>query len=395
MNESYLMEISYINIEETGVKMVIKKSKKSFFIVFILSLIMLLAGGCSSPSTNPTQTTGGYTQESMSVHFIDVGQADAIFIQSGEETMLIDGGNNADGEAVVSYLKKQGVKELTYIIGTHPHEDHIGGLDEVINEFSVGKVFLTDFVLPNLSFEKLLLAISENNLQILNPLPGDEYSLGSGKFTFIAPMKKDYGNKVNNYSLGIKLENGNNVFLLTGDAEIESEKDMIDSGMDLEADVMKLNHHGSTTSNSEAFIEAVDPIYAVITVGIDNPYGHPSSSIVTRLQDEDIQIYRTDLMGTVVITSDGTNLTFHTEKKAGEKSSVKDEIVINETVLNETEEVIKPVESIEEIMVYVTKTGQKYHTVDCSYLKKTPDEIDLAEALERGYEPCSRCNPPQ
>ncbi|BCJ95261.1 competence protein ComE [Anaerocolumna cellulosilytica] len=370
--------------------MVIKKFKLSFFIVCILSLIMFLAGGCSLLSDKSTQTTGGFTQGSMSVHFIDVGQADSILIQSGEETMLIDGGNNADGEAVVSYLKKQGVKELTYIIGTHPHEDHIGGLDEVINEFSVGKIFLTDFVLPNVSFERLLLAIREKDLQILNPVPGDEYSLGSGKFTFIAPVGKDYGNKVNNYSLGIKLENGTNVFLLTGDAEIESEKDMVESGIDLEADVMKLNHHGSTTSNSEAFIEAVDPIYAVITVGTDNPYGHPSSSIVTRLLDEDIQIYRTDLMGAVVITSDGTNLTFQTEKKAGEKS------VRDETVVNETEEVTKPTaESSEEIKVYITETGHKYHNVDCSYLKKAPDEIDLMEALERGYEPCSRCNPPQ
>lgn len=369
-----------------------KYSKRSFLIVLILTLVMILTGGCTSFGNPSSQTTAEYTSGNMSVHFIDVGQADAIFIRSGDETMLIDGGNNADSDTIISYLKEQGVKKLTYIIGTHPHEDHIGGLDDVINEFSIGKVFLTDYILPNVSFEKLLLAIRQKDLQIINPVPGDEYSLGSGKFTFIAPLRKDYGEKVNNYSLGIKLENGSNVFLLTGDAEVESEKDMIDSGINLEADVLKLNHHGSTTSNSEAFIDAVDPVYAVITVGAGNPYGHPSSSIVTRLQDEDIQIYRTDLMGTIVITSDGTNLTFETAKKYEENESA----VQKESVVDENQESTKTIEESKgEVIVYITETGQKYHTADCSYLKKTPTGLDLVEALEQGYEPCSRCNPPQ
>ena len=159
----------------------------------------------------------------------------------------------------------------------------------------------------------------------------------------------------------------------------ESEEDMVESGIDLKADILKINHHGSITSSIESFIEAVDPTYAIISVGKDNPYGHPSSSVVTRLQDEDIQIYRTDLAGTIVVTSDGKNLTIKTKGSDN---------IHKETRNNE-------VDKKEEVIVYVTKTGTKYHVDGCQYLNDSKIPISLEEAELEGYLPCDKCNPPK
>lgn len=249
------------------------------------------------------------------VHFIDVGQADSVLIESGGQVLLIDAGNHDDSKTIIKYIKKRGIDKLDYVIGTHPHEDHIGGLADVIKEFKVGKIFLTDYILPSASFDRLLAVIKKKELQVVVPGIGDKYTLGYTDFVFVAPVNKDYGSKVNNYSLGIKLTDRENTFLLTADAEEVSEMDMAESGMDLKADVLKINHHGSISSSTEIFIDAVDPVYAVISVGKDNPYGNPSNSVITRLLDHDVQIYRTDLMGTITVVSDGRNLIFKTEKK--------------------------------------------------------------------------------
>ena len=190
---------------------------KLTYLIFSIILLVLILTGCSKE--NKSISTALEDNQTLSVHFIDVGQGDSILVESGGEYMLIDGGSNEEGKVVFDYLKDQGVKKLDYIIGTHPHEDHIGGLDDVINQFSVGEVFLTDYVEPTDTFEDLLLAIKNKNLKIINPNIGEEFPIGSGSFTFIAPIKKDYGENVNNYSLGIKLTNGENAFILTGDAE--------------------------------------------------------------------------------------------------------------------------------------------------------------------------------
>jgi competence protein ComEC len=250
------------------------------------------------------------------VHFIDVGQADSILIESKGQVLLMDAGNNDDSETVINYLKKRGIERIDYVIGSHPHEDHIGGLDDVIEEFEVGKVFLTDYVIPSDSLNSLLNTIKNNNLQIIIPSVGDEYALGNASFIFVAPVKKDYGSKVNNYALGIKLIDRENSFLLTADAEEVAEMDMAAGEIDITADVLKVNHHGSITSSTEIFIDAVKPTYAVISVGKDNPYGNPSYSVLTRLLDHHVQIYRTDLSGTITVISDGKNLIFKTEKNA-------------------------------------------------------------------------------
>lgn len=283
---------------------------KCSFLTLVLCILMTLAS-CSS--IYPV-SGDGLNENLTLVHFIDVGQADSILIESKGQVLLMDAGNVDDSETVIEYIKKRGIKKIDYVIGSHPHEDHIGGLSKVIEEFDIGKIFLTDYVLPSKYLSSLLDTIQNKNLRVTIPTVGDEYVLGNASFIFVAPIKKDYGSKVNNYSLGIKLVDRENTFLLTADAEEVGEMDMAAGEIDISADVLKVNHHGSITSTTEIFIDAVKPTYAIISVGKDNPYGNPSYSVMARLLEHNVQVYRTDLCGSITVISDGKNLIFRTEK---------------------------------------------------------------------------------
>lgn len=322
-------------------------------------------------NTTPNDSLSLISSE-LTIHIIDVGQGDAILIKQGEYACLIDGGNNEDGESVSRYLRENGVKKLNYIIGTHPHEDHIGGLDVVINSIDVEKVILPDYTVTTKTYKDLLMAIKEKDLKITLATLGDEYTLGDSKFTIIAPVNKDYGDNPNNYSVGIKLEYGKTTFISVGDAEITAEKDILATGVDLTADILKVSHHGSHTSSSVEFLQAVDPIYAVISVGEDNKYGHPSSNVVTTLLEDDVQVYRTDEQGTVVITCDGEHVTFKcipSQDAKEEKLEAKKEIV------------------------YITESGRKYHRPSCKFLNDSKLEIHKDDAISKGYTSCKVCNP--
>lgn len=245
----------------------------------------------------------------LEVHFIDVGQADSILIKTPTgESMLIDAGNNADSDLVYSYLKAQNIEKLNVVIGTHPHEDHIGSLDTVINNFDVEKVYMPKVSHTTKTFEDVLLAIKNKGLKITTPIPGDTFNLGQAKCTILAPNSSTY-EELNNYSVVLKLEYGNTSFLFTGDAEDISEKEILNKGYDVKADLLKVGHHGSSTSTTESFLKAVSPKYAVISVGKDNKYGHPDNVVLERLVNANIQVYRTDEVGTIIATSDGKNIT--------------------------------------------------------------------------------------
>lgn len=388
-------------------------------IIYWLLIGIILITGCQSNEkklfdehNNSNQIGIEESDKSLlMVHFIDVGQGDAILIQNGDHAMIIDGGNNNDGELVSSYIKKQNIESFDYVIGTHPHEDHIGGLDVVINNYNVDQIFLPSYIMPTDTYEDLLVAIKNNNLSITKPVVGAEYNLGDAKFVIIAPNKEDYGDNVNNYSIGIKLMHGNISFVMVGDAEIKSEEDMIRNGIDLEADVLKINHHGASTSNSFNFLKAVDPIYGIISVGKDNKYGHPSSNVVTSLLEDDVQIYRTDEMGTIIVTSNGKNISFKCEKSnalsddLSESTSIKEDDTNSSRVSedidktpNTTYDVIKGISedsNVAKMNIYITETGTNYHLEDCRYLKKSKVLISLEESKKQGYSPCSVCKPPQ
>ncbi|MDF2609136.1 MAG: hypothetical protein K0R92_610 [Lachnospiraceae bacterium] len=250
--------------------------------------------------------------DALSVHFIDVGQGDSILIGASGHYMLIDAGENEEGKTVVNYLKEQGVETLEYVIGTHPHSDHIGGLDTVINNFQISKIILPDVTNNTKTFEEVLDAIAENGLKITKPKVGTEYKLGDGTFIIMAPNSSEYSD-INNYSVVIKLVYGETSFLLTGDAEKISEEEMLENGLDLSANVLKLGHHGSSYSSSDSFLDAVGASSAIISVGRNNKYGHPMEETVNRILERGIKIYRTDESGTIVATSDGSYITFNHE----------------------------------------------------------------------------------
>ena len=299
-----------ISLTRSGV--FILKNKKRLLLLYMISFILVVCVGRNTIS-NVNSPEKESSMQSLTIHFIDVGQADAILIKIGNDAMIIDAGNNGDGDKISTYLKQQGVTNLNYVIGTHPHEDHIGGLDIIIRDYKVDKVFLPNYIIPTKTFEDVLLAIKDKNMKITKPVVGTEYALGEAVFTIICPNSLDYGDNANNYSIGIKLKYGKNTFLMAGDAEIKSEAEMIINGVNLKADVLKISHHGSGSSTSKEFLKLVDPTYAVISVGKDNQYGHPDDKVLSLLVEDDVQIYRTDEQGTIIVTSDGENISFQCE----------------------------------------------------------------------------------
>lgn len=249
----------------------------------------------------------------LEVDVIDVGQADCILVIQDEYTLLIDAGNNNDGPELVHFLQEKNVEKLDIVIATHPHEDHIGAMDDIIYNFDIEMFIMTDARADTKSYTDVADALHENQIDITTPVVGDEYNLGDAYFTIISPAH-DYGEDLNNGSVGIKLVFGQNSFVFTGDAGEEAEQEMCESGLDLRADVLKSGHHGSAYSTTEEMLEAVRPEYAVISVGADNDYGHPADEVLERLNRFGVEIYRTDLKGTIIFLSDGKNIRVITEK---------------------------------------------------------------------------------
>lgn len=245
----------------------------------------------------------------MQVHFIDVGQGDATLILCDGEAMLIDAGDNSKGTVVQNYLNKQGIKELKYLILTHTDADHIGGADVIVTKFDIDTVFMGDFPKDNKTYGELLGALDYRQLTWSTLNVGNAYRLGSAEFTIIAP-NRTYSDP-NNSSIGLLLENGNDSFLFTGDAEEEAEYDILANGLEIECDVFKAGHHGSRTANTEAFLEAASPEYVVISCEEGNSYGHPHAGPLNSFRSMGMKVYRTDEQGSIVAVSNGEKITWN------------------------------------------------------------------------------------
>jgi len=245
----------------------------------------------------------------LSVYFLNVGQGDATYIKTAAgDDILIDAGKNEAGDIVVDYLKQLGVDDLEMVIATHPDADHIGGMDTVFKNFKVKEVYAPKVSHTTDTFKNFLLAVKDQGLTIKEAKAGVALPLKGVKAKFVGPVKK-YGNDLNAWSAVLHLTYGSNTFLFTGDAEKISETDMIAAKMTLKADVLKVGHHGSVSSTSTAFLQAVSPKYAIISVG-KNSYGHPAATILNRLKTAKVTTYRTDLNGTVTAVSDSKKLSF-------------------------------------------------------------------------------------
>jgi beta-lactamase superfamily II metal-dependent hydrolase len=282
------------------------------FIITLLIVFIVAFTGC----TIEVDTSVQDDEKDLKVHFIDVGQADSILINlPGKVTMLIDAGNNGDKDTVIDYIKSQGIKQIDFLVGTHPHEDHIGGLDAVIKSVDIGKVYMPKVTHTSKTFKDVLLAVKEKGLKVSSPKPEevifDEDSL---KIQFLAPVSTKY-EELNNYSIVTKITYGETSFLLTGDAEELAENEMLKKSPSLlAADVLKVGHHGSSSSTSPEFLKTVNPTYAVISVEEGNSYGHPHKEVIERLDKSGIKYYRTDKNGTIVMASDGKNINISVEK---------------------------------------------------------------------------------
>lgn len=245
----------------------------------------------------------------LSVHFIDVGQGDAALILSDGEAMLIDTGIYEGAQELIDYIHAQGVQKLTYAVATHPHSDHMGAMDEVITKFPIESFLKTEAVNDNKPYRYMMEELADKKTNVINPQPGDSYQLGQAQFTVLAPLSMDYGSNLNNSSIVIRLDYGDTSFLFTGDAEIEEELDLVENGI-APADVLKVGHHGSETSSSNTFLDAVRPACAVISCGKDNRYGHPDAEVLKRLEERNVEILRTDEKGSIVFHSDGKELSW-------------------------------------------------------------------------------------
>lgn len=254
-----------------------------------------------------------FSSAEVSVHFIDVGQGDSTLIISGENTALIDAGEKEYGDKVASYLKSQGIEQIDYIIATHPHSDHIGGIENVIENFSTGGIIvphLTETASDDLYLYRCLAeSAAKNKVPLIEAFSGMELSLDCSVLRIIAPLG-EYEN-INSCSVVSELVHGENIFLFTGDAEAESEADMIRGGVLEDVDVLKAGHHGSSTSTCSEFLEIIKPEFTVISCGAGNSYNHPSESVMRSLDSLGVQIFRTDLQGNIIAESDGEKISFN------------------------------------------------------------------------------------
>ncbi len=373
-----------------------KKFTKHLVYIFLVAAVLIGGILADSRMSLASGAKAGNTKAAkMEVHFIDVGQGDSTLITCDGHAMLIDAGDYSKGTAIQNYLQKQKVTKLDYLILTHPDSDHIGGAPVIITKFEIDKVFVSNYEKDNKTYLKLIQALDNKRLKYTTPKVGTQYTLGTAKITILAP-NGEYDNP-NDASVALMIQNGENKFLFTGDAGEDAERDMLETDIGLSADVLKAGHHGSRTSTSGKFFEAVSPSCAVISCGEDNSYGHPHAETLNTFRMNGVKVYRTDEDGTIVAVSDGKKVTFNVPAsetwKAGEPNG--NGSVWEAPSVKESQQETAKAEASGTTYVLNTKT-KKFHKTSCNSLPTTnrKDSTESRESIvAQGYQPCKRCNP--
>lgn len=292
-----------------------KKINKILNTIIILLLVLISIAYTkkelvdNKENTNEKAVSILKTNSNLEVYYFDVGQADSILIRENDNNILIDAGNNEDGEKLVNYLKKDlNIEKFNMVVGTHPHEDHIGGLDNVIDSFDIDTILMPNATSTSKTFENVLDSIEKKDYKITVPKINEEFNYNNIniKVLYTGTDEKD----LNNTSIVLKLTYQNNKFLFMGDATSKVEKKLLNE--DIKSDVLKIGHHGSEYSTTKNFLDKVNPQYAIIEVGKNNTYKHPKEITLDKLNKKNIKIYRTDIDGTIKVVSDGNNLKFET-----------------------------------------------------------------------------------
>ena len=300
-------------------KKIKKNIKRNFFEILIILLAFLIINNQDKIKNlfnqNNNQNQNDYintNNDLLKVHYLDVGQGDSIFIElPNNETMLIDAAESYQSENIINYLKNLNYQKIDYVIGTHPHTDHIGGLKDIINTFEIGKIFMPKVVSTTKTYESLLMAIKDKNLKINTAKAGTSIiDTDALKINILAPNNSTY-TELNNYSVVTKITYGTTKFLFMGDAEKLSENEIKEN---VTADVIKIGHHGSNTSSSIDFIKKVNAKYGIISVGLNNKYNLPKEETITNWENSGTKIYLTSTNGTIRASSDGTNIKIESEK---------------------------------------------------------------------------------
>ena len=282
--------------------------KRSYSNLIFILLVVLVLGIFTYNFTGLDRGPGEKNLGELRIHVFDVGQGDSIFIElANDQKLLIDGASRSQAKTVVDNLRELNVEKIDYLVASHPHEDHIGGLPEVIRNFDIGRVYMPDIASSTKIFEELLLEIRDRNIRLEKAEAG--FSIledGDLSIRVISPSRRH--RSINNNSLVIKLDYKDFSAIFTGDIEYAGERELVDRGEDLRADLLKVSHHGSKTSTDADFLDRVNPSHAIISLAENNKYGHPDPEIIDRLRARNINIYRTDRDGTIIVGTDGSTM---------------------------------------------------------------------------------------
>jgi len=349
--------------------------RRTVALMALLCLVLMLFSACVFSKKADVNSVDSSAEDigntEIAVHFLDVGQADSTLVLCGGKAMLIDGGNVEDSSFIYTYLKERGVNHIDYMVATHAHEDHVGGLAGALSYATVGTVLCPVTQYESDAFESFAKRVAARGASITVPKVGQGFTLGGAKVTVLACNSTE---DTNNSSIILRITHGETSFLFTGDAEYDAEQAVLETGTDLGSTVLKVGHHGSDTSTSYMFLREVMPTYAVISVGKDNTYGHPTDTVLSRLRDAEVSVYRTDINGTVVCKGDGKNLSFTVEKNGQQTDNTNGQYILN-------------------------TNSRKFHLPSCESAKsisaanKDTYSGTRQALVDKGYSPCGVCKP--